>query len=65
MGYHTTLKLLEQDNNVIVIDSFSSDYDVEFKRSRAAILAEKGEKMKYMYNDGVAISERERERELG
>lgn len=42
IGYHTALKLRENNIEVIILDNFNKDYNVDLKRSRANILKGKG-----------------------
>ena len=38
IGFHLAIRLLSQNINVIGIDSFSSSYDIKFKKIRHNIL---------------------------
>ena len=42
IGYHIALNLRENNIEVIILDNFNKDYNVDLKRSRANILKRKG-----------------------
>jgi UDP-glucuronate 4-epimerase len=39
IGFHTALRLLEQNHEVVGVDNFNAYYDVGLKRARAAVLS--------------------------